>query len=158
MRANHYRMCLASVWLLAAMALSPDATAADAACDRACLDGFVDQYLAAHDPSRLPVTKTARYTGNGVTLQLGDGMWNPASFYGTLEEHSHPATLGLRLKIEDRRIGEMEFIVIRSTARSSFSAVQDLKDRPILNEPLAPSERAPTMSCEDQFATEGVTP
>ena len=49
-------------------------------CDRACLNGFVDQYLAAlvaHDPSRLPLTKTARYTENGQTLDLGDGMWGP---------------------------------------------------------------------------------
>jgi len=34
------------------------AGALDAACDRSCLDAFVDQYLAAlvaHDPSRLPL-------------------------------------------------------------------------------------------------------
>lgn len=162
MRASYFGMSLAGVWLLGAMAVSPTAQAADASCDRACLDGFVDQYLAAlvaHDPSRLPLTKTARYTENGVTLPLGEGMWGPAitlgtyklyfddpksgqvGFYGTLEEHGHPAILGLRLKIENRRIGEMEAIVIRSTARGSFSAVQDLKDKPILHEALAPSER-----------------
>lgn len=60
--------------------------AADAPCDRACLNGFVDQYLAAlvaHDPSRLPLTKTARYTENGQTLQLGDGIWGPVIQMGT---------------------------------------------------------------------------
>lgn len=49
-------------------------------CGRACLEGFVNQYLdalAAHDPSKLPLTKNARYTENGQELKLGDGMWGP---------------------------------------------------------------------------------
>lgn len=36
--------------------------AAAGGCDRACLDGFVNQYLSAllaHDPSRAPLAKTA---------------------------------------------------------------------------------------------------
>ncbi len=48
--------------------------------DRACLERFVNQYLdalAAHDPSKLPLTKDARYTDNGQTLKLNDGMWAP---------------------------------------------------------------------------------
>jgi hypothetical protein len=138
------------------------ASAADAPCDRACLQGFVDQYvaaLAAHNPASLPLTKTARYTENGQTLELGDGRWGPpikmtsyklyfadpksgqVGFYGTLEEHGHPAILGLRLKIENRRIGEMEAIVIRSTARGSFSSVEDMKLYPMFTEALAPAER-----------------
>src|SRR5262245_51604824 len=92
-------------------------------CDRACLNGFVDQYLTAlvaRDPSRLPLARNARYTENGVPLELGDGMWAPQSvlgnyrlyftdpktgqvgFFGTLEQHRHPAILGLRLKVESR--------------------------------------------------------
>jgi hypothetical protein len=54
------------------------AQAAEPSCDRACLEGFVDQYLAAlvaQDPSRLPLAKNARYTENGQELKLGDGMW-----------------------------------------------------------------------------------
>jgi hypothetical protein len=50
---------------------------ADAPCDRACQNGFVDQYLAAlmaRDPSKLPLTETARYTENGQTLKLADGQ------------------------------------------------------------------------------------
>jgi hypothetical protein len=131
-------------------------------CDRACLNGFVDRYLAAmvaHDPSRLPLAERARYTENGVTLTLGDGMWGPAiamgsyqlhfadpktgqaGFFGNLEEHGHPAILALRLRIENRQIGEMEAIVIRSTARGGFAAPNDLTDKPIFSQPLAASER-----------------
>jgi len=71
MRANYMGMRLAGIGLLGVLAAPPVAKAADASCDRACLDGFVDQYMAAlvaHDPARLPLTKTARYSENGVTL------------------------------------------------------------------------------------------
>ena len=140
------------------------AQGASGSCDRACLNGFVDQYvaaLAARDPSRLPLTPAARYTENGVTLKLGDGMWGPVITPGkyrlsfadpragqvgafvTLEEHGHPAILGIRLKVENRRISEMEAVIIRSTARGGFAAPQDLVDKPIFSQPLAPSERRP---------------
>ena len=54
-------------------------------CDRACLQGFVDQYLkaiVAHDPSRLPLARNARYTENGQTLKMNDGMWRVATAVG----------------------------------------------------------------------------
>src|SRR5262245_42239015 len=91
-------------------------------CNRTCLEALVNQYvdaLVAHDPGRLPLAPNARYTENGIELKLGDGMWGPAvkfldykfyfadpqggqvGFFGTLEEHGHPAILGLRLKIAD---------------------------------------------------------
>jgi hypothetical protein len=63
--------------LFAVAAFAAFAQAQNGACDRACLEGFVNQYLAAleaRDPSRLPLTKSAKYTENGVPLKLGDGM------------------------------------------------------------------------------------
>jgi hypothetical protein len=136
--------------------------AADAPCDRTCFNGFVDQYLAAlvaHDPSKLPLTKTARYTKTGrrsswamacgarssrmgtYKLYFADPKAGQAGFYGTLEEHGHPAILGPRLKIENRKISEMETIIIRSTSRGSFSSPQELKDQPLLNATVAPADR-----------------
>jgi hypothetical protein len=59
-------------------------------CERACLNGFVDQYLAAlvaHDPSRLPLAKAVKFTENGQRLALGDGLWNTASGSGTYKLH-----------------------------------------------------------------------
>src|ERR1017187_4418097 len=41
--------------------------AAAVSCDRACLDGFANQYLSAllaHDPSRAPLAKTVTFTEN----------------------------------------------------------------------------------------------
>src|SRR5471030_1040486 len=47
-------------------------------CDRACLEGVVNQYLAAlaaRDPKRLPLSADVRYTENDQVMQLGDGFW-----------------------------------------------------------------------------------
>jgi hypothetical protein len=72
-----------AVFFVAAMAAGTlMAQEANPACDRACLNGFIDRYLAAleaRDPSRLPLTENARYTENCVTLKLGDGLWGPSS-------------------------------------------------------------------------------
>lgn len=104
-------------------------------CDGACLNGFVDQYLdavVAHDPARLPVTKTVKFTEDGQQLALGDGFWRTATargtykfymddpvvgqvvYFGTMREAGNPVSLVLRLKIEDRKIAEIETIVIRT--------------------------------------------
>src|SRR5450631_3288493 len=47
-------------------------------CNRACLDGVVDQYLAAlsaHDPKRLPLSQDVKYTENDQLMEVGDGFW-----------------------------------------------------------------------------------
>jgi hypothetical protein len=52
------------------------------ACDRACLIGVLSSYLdalAARAPMNVPVDPTLKYTDNGVTAQLGDGLWKTAS-------------------------------------------------------------------------------
>jgi hypothetical protein len=55
------------------------------ACDRACLEGFVDTYLdawIARDPRRMPLAPNAKYTENGQRLEFGDGSWNTAKSKG----------------------------------------------------------------------------
>lgn len=105
-------------------------------CGRACLDGFVNQFLdalVAHDPSRLPVTKYMKYTENGQRLELGDGFWRTATargdyklyiedtqagevgFFGTMKEAGQPVILALRLRIYENKISEAEAIVARGT-------------------------------------------
>src|SRR4051812_4900566 len=71
-------LCAATGLLAGPAALAQPATIVPPVCDRACLNGFLDRYmaaLAAKDPSRLPLTREARYTENGVTLKPGDGLW-----------------------------------------------------------------------------------
>jgi hypothetical protein len=48
-------------------------------CDRACLNGFVDEYLdamVAHDIKLVPLARNAKFTENGQKLEWGDGLWN----------------------------------------------------------------------------------
>ena len=60
--------------------------AAAGACDRACLYGFLDQYLdalKAKDPSRLPLAKGFKYTENNVAMNIGDGVWGTVTGLGS---------------------------------------------------------------------------
>lgn len=137
--------------------------AAAAAPDRAALDGLVDGVLAAlvaHDPARLPLAPSARYTENGQILKPGDGMWGPASGCGSyrlrfadppagqagcftvIEENGHPAVLGLRLKVAGGRIEEIEAIIARQ-AQDAWVKPEGLVDHPVFREALAPSARRP---------------
>jgi hypothetical protein len=140
---------------------SPAAKASD--CDRACLNGFVDQYLAAivaHDPSKLPHSANVRYTENNVELKLGDGLWATATgigkykiymddpeqgsvgYFGVVEEDGHPGILGARLKVANRKLTEIETFVARPEgATAGLGSADNLKDKPIFSEDVPESER-----------------
>jgi len=103
-------------------------------CDRACLNGVVDQVLEAmiaHDPSRAPLANNVRYTENGQELELNDGLWGTltergsyslylademggqAGFLGSTVETDVPGMLTLRLKLEKSFVTEIEAISVR---------------------------------------------
>jgi hypothetical protein len=132
-------MRVVTVFCAALMALvCPIVTAAEqvnVSCDRACLTGLLDRYvdaLIARDPSRLPLAANAKFTENGQRLELGDGLWHTvtgkggyrldmadvdasqAVLMGTIREADTPTILVLRLGVEDRRIAEIETLVIRN--------------------------------------------
>ncbi len=51
-------------------------------CDRACLQGLAEQYLAAlvaHDPGKVALAKNVRYSENSVPLPIPDGFWKNAT-------------------------------------------------------------------------------
>jgi hypothetical protein len=121
-----------------ALILAPNANASTGPiplkCDRACLEGVVDQYLAAlvaHDPKRLPLSADAKYTENDQLLDIGDGFWKTVEsagnykhifadpeagqvvFMGTMHEAGAPLLMSLRLRIELGRITEIESIYFR---------------------------------------------
>jgi hypothetical protein len=105
-------------------------------CPRACMEGLVDQYLAAmvrHDPSGLPLSKGVRFTENTTELKLGEGLWigateapttfriyavDPATsqvgFLGVMKERGQPVILALRLKVINGRITQIEHVVARN--------------------------------------------
>jgi hypothetical protein len=117
-----------------AAALCGNAFAADAAkCDRACLKKTLDSYLAAlvaHDPSKAPIAAKAKFVENITPTPLGEGLWKTVSegpttfridvldpvaqqigFIGVLKEQGKPIELGLRLKVENGTITEIEHVV-----------------------------------------------
>jgi hypothetical protein len=132
-------------------------------CDRACLEGFIEQYLVAlvaHDPSRLPLTEDIKFTENTVRLNLGQALWksvtglgdfkiyladpfsSQAAFMGVIMEAGKPKLLAARLHIKNGKIKEIETIVTRKGLGGDFPATLPTRQaRPIWAELLKPSER-----------------
>jgi hypothetical protein len=121
------------IWLAGLVAAFTAGTARAQDCDRACLKTFVDAYfeaLAKHDPKGLPLAAKVKATENGEPLKLGEGFWKTAGQAGyrlelydpvtgnagvqaVVQEPAGPAILVVRLKVEDRKISEIETIVAR---------------------------------------------
>ncbi|HEY1758138.1 MAG TPA: hypothetical protein VGG72_22400 [Bryobacteraceae bacterium] len=133
------------------------------ACDRACLEAFVDRYLdavLAHDPAKASIAKNAKFTENGQKLDIGDGLWNTmdakgtyrlfvtdvdageVTFLGSISEGKAPAMIALRLKVANRQITEIETFIQRSP--SSAQGFERIGYK--WTDPIPPSER---MSRED---------
>jgi len=131
-------------------------------CDRTCLNDYADQVLAAfvaHDASRLPLARQVKYTENGQQLQLGDGLWDTASavgdykiyaddpeagevmFMGTMLENGAPIIINLRVKVELRRITEIEALVARKEAGNLARPENLVQPNPLFAEAVRPAER-----------------
>src|SRR6202167_4343044 len=103
-------------------------------CNRACLEGVLNQYIAAlvaHDPKRLPLSADVMYTENDQQLDVGDGFWKTAeglgnykhvfadpeggqvAFMGTMHEAGSALLMSLRLRIQLGRIAEIVSIYFR---------------------------------------------
>jgi hypothetical protein len=60
---------------------APTANKLPAHCDRACLIGEMNDYVAAlvsHDPSRIPLSPQVEFVENTVPMHPGDGLWKTA--------------------------------------------------------------------------------
>jgi hypothetical protein len=149
---------------------APWAQAQQGNCDRACLEGFIDQYLDAlvrKDPGRLAWAPKPKFTENNVELAVGDGLWGTvtglgphriraadahsgqAAFFGMVKEPRESSAFAVRLKIEDRRIAEAETVVVRLSDMGSLGGDRNpfekavFADRPIFHQSLAPAQRRP---------------
>ena len=125
-----------AAFALSVVAGCPAAHAAQA-CDRECLIGVADGYLAAiavHDPAKAPLAANVRFVENVKRLKPGEGIWAAAAGKATAFRIYVPdpvrgsiglitiidrkgangvvqAQLAVRLKIEDRKITEAEHLV-----------------------------------------------
>jgi hypothetical protein len=109
-------------------------------CDRDCLYAFVDKYfdaLISRCPCGVAMAPAVKYTENGQVVKPGEGIWktiarrgtyrvylaDPANgtvgYYGDFSEDQGLliGVMALRLKVQDRRITEVEMIVNREQLR-----------------------------------------
>lgn len=134
-------------------------------CDRQCLYGVLDEYLAAlrvRDPSRLRLTPRARYTENNVELRIGDGVWGTitaldpsyemrfadvkagqVAVFGVLEETTTKSPYALRLKVVHGLVDEIETLIVRPEDSGIPFVTADIEPLPVWEEILPPSERTP---------------
>lgn len=133
--------------LVALLMLNPSKTLA---CERQCLEGFIDLYmeaLAAQDYARLPVTRNVRFTENGQDLKLGQGLWvtvtgigsykfymadpktRQIGFFGTIREAGDPQVFFLRLKVQGQKISEIETLVARGAGLGNKPGALQLEER-----------------------------
>jgi hypothetical protein len=87
--------------------------------------------LVEHAPAEAPLAVGFRQTENAVVTMPGAGLWQSvtalgtlqrryfdatteqAGYFGTIEEAAGPAIVTLRLKVEDRKITEAEWVINR---------------------------------------------
>lgn len=147
---------------LALFGLSGQASAKS--CDRACLIGITNQYLAAvvaHDPNKAPLAPGVVFVENVKRMKPGEGLWKTATggptafriyvpdttlqqvgFIGVMQSDGKPTMLALRLKVENGKITQAEHLVaapmIAGRANANIAAV-----RPGLLREIPPAERLP---------------
>lgn len=143
------------------------ARAAEPACDRTCLVGMADLYLAAiaaHDPSKAPLSDKLAFVENVTRLKPGQGLWaaaaggakafriyvpDPAAgaigLITVLDRRTAsgvvPAQLAARLKIEDGKIVEAEHLVADVTSPEAVARLA--APRPNLVATVPERERTP---------------
>jgi len=143
---------------------APRSAAAPAGdCDRPCLESAAATYmdaLAAHDPGRVSWAPTVRYTENNVSMMIGDGIWGAATahdahpllladpstgtvgWYGSVAEHGQLAYYAMRLKVEKRKVAEVEVIVDRKGDAGPWGDPQHYTHDPSFASELPPAQRS----------------
>jgi hypothetical protein len=162
--ATIFRVALVVALQTAASGTTQGAThkAAPDPCDRTCLKGLADSYLAAlvaHDPSQVPLAPNLKFVENTVPLRAGAGFWKTATalpstfkiyvadpvaqqvgFIGVMQEGEQTVELGLRLKLHKGQITEAEHLVARQLRPTSLPNLQS--PRQGLLSVVPPAERS----------------
>lgn len=131
---------------------------------RAELYAALDAYLAAlkaQDPTRVAWADHVRNTENNVALMVGDGLWQTITalgsydlrfadpqlgqvgFFGTVTETEETAAFTVRLKVVNKKITEVETLVVRQLDSGIKFEGQKFEHKPALNEILPPAQRLP---------------
>jgi hypothetical protein len=153
--------CLLVVGLSTGEALQ----AQSSACDRACLADVMTRYLSSlvsHDPKSAPLADKVRFTEDTIETPVGDGFWKTASklrshrtdfldvrdgtaaVLAVMEENGKPVLFAARLRVVNRRITEIETMVVRSQQEGALFAPDNLKEASVaMNTMPPPSQLTP---------------
>lgn len=137
---------LAGVLVLSLMASTTFAQAPT--CNSQCLNDIAKTYLrdvAKQDASHLPWADQVRYTDNNVAMMIGDGFWgagpgivegglflpDPSTgnivWFGISTEHGQSAYHGLRIKVSNKQISEVESYIARKEMQEVFAPTEGFK-------------------------------
>ena len=132
-----------------AAVISSVASAQGAKCDRGCLTDMMTRYLNAmdaHDPSSLPVADNAKFTEDTVQMKPGEGAWKTvtklrpyrvdfidvqqgvAAVHTVMEENGMPILFAARLKVVDRKLTEIETMVVKNRDEGALWGPDNLKE------------------------------
>jgi hypothetical protein len=135
-------------------------------CDRRCLTQLAEQYLAGlvqHDPTQIPWADSVKFTENNVPLAMGDGIWGTITglgayklyvtdekqgevgFFGQVQEPSFASLMAMRLKVEHRKISEVEMVILRTVSEPKSIVWPEpiLEDKPEFTDVLPVEHRRP---------------
>jgi hypothetical protein len=141
-----------TIWLLAlGSGTAAMAQSEGSACTREGLNAITDKYFAAleaHNPSGVTFASGARYTENGIEVEIGKGVWETAGkttfkrgmadtqkcgthTQAIMDENGNPKPIlyGVRLKIDKDKISEIEAIVVRGAQVLDVPAILATKDQ-----------------------------
>jgi hypothetical protein len=146
-----------------AVLAAPAAKKLPAKCDKACLTGAVNDYIAAlvaHDPSQVPLSAHLEFVENTKDLTPGEGLWKTASappttfkiyvpdpvseevgFLGVMQSDNKPIILALRLKIRGGQIVAAEHLIAPISAARPAAAKNLEEPRKAFLTPVPTSER-----------------
>jgi hypothetical protein len=146
MEITHMRFASSALAALLSTAICSISAPVDAqtdGCDRACLADVLTRYLdslVAHDPNKAPLADGVRFTEDAVEMPVGDGLWKTASklrpfrtdfldartgtaaVHAVVEEGGTPVLLAARLRVANRRITEIETMVVRTQQEGALFA------------------------------------
>ena len=145
---------LAAVVVFACWAGSASPAAAQAAggCDRPCMTDVVTRFLDSlvkHDPKAAPLAEKVRFTEDAMQMAVGDGFWktatrlrpyridfidlreSTAAVLAVMEEGANPVFFSARLKVVNRRITEIETMVVRNAQEAMLFAPDSVKEKSV---------------------------
>jgi hypothetical protein len=128
--------------------LSPGDLFASAVCDRECLKGYITQYLnamSAHKLDSLPLADNVKITEDCKVIKAGEGYWK--DFAGTVgyrldiidtrmggafafvvvKNGSSSVLFGLRLKIANKKITQIETMVVKNSTEGMIFSPDGFK-------------------------------